>query len=421
MKFMFHGAGQEVGRSCIVLDNRYLLDAGLKITEHGNEYPTHFDPQHIEAAFISHAHLDHTGALPKLNHDGLRCPIFMTKMTRLTTAVLLEDSLHIELISHAHPGYAKKHIMNVLQHVKDIQYNKPKKISNDLTVTFLDAGHIPGSASILLNYKNKKILYTGDINHQTTQLLNGANYNPGKIDVMITESTYGDRTHPNRKESEQEFIELIQETLDNNGSALIPAFAVGRAQEIILLLMNHPEINCPIYLDGMARKITDLYTNNPRFVKDRTALQAAAKRIQHITSRTQRAKVLRENCIIVTTSGMVTGGPIMSYLKMMCMDSSHAILLTGYQAEGTNGRLLLQEGCVYVDGKKLRWEGQIEKFDFSAHAGQQELINAIQQIRPTNLIINHGDDVAIHTLAKKVKRFTKKIYLPEVGQFVNIN
>ncbi len=420
MQFTFHGAGREVGRSCIILDSAYLIDAGLKITEHGTEYPTYFNPKQIQKVFISHAHLDHTGSLPRFNHDGMVCPIYMTKMTRLITEILLQDSLHIDMIQHSHPGYGKKHIFNVLQHVQEIYYNKPKKINEEMTITFLDAGHIPGSASLLFEYKGKRVLYTGDINHGTTQLLNKANYNLNNIDILISEATYGDRSHPPRMETEQRFIEKIKETLENQGSILVPAFAVGRAQEILLLLADHPEITCPIYLDGMAMRVTDLFINNPQFVKNRTALQRAQKRVQYVTSRTQRKGVLKEQCIIVTTSGMVTGGPIMDYLKMMFFNQSHSILLTGYQGDGTNGRLLLQEKCVYVDGKKLMWYGQIGHFDFSAHAGQEQLIEAIRRIRPNNLILNHGDPVAVEAMAQEVRPLVKNIYLPVVGETVTI-
>ena len=419
MQFTFHGATQEVGRSCIEIDNKFLLDAGLKITDHGNAYPSHFDPRPIQAIFISHAHLDHTGALPLLNHDGLSCPIYLTKMTRLTSELLLDDSLHIELISHSHPGYGKKHILSVMQHYKDVVYNKVYNV-NGATFQFLDAGHIPGSASILLNYNGKKILYTGDINHMSTQLLKGSCYNVKNVDVMITESTYGDRGHPNRTESVERFLEVIKETLDNNGSVLIPAFAVGRAQELMMILANAKDITCPIYLDGMARKVTDIYLSNPSSVRDINALRYAQKRIQYINNRSLRKKVLRENCIILTTSGMVTGGPVMDYLKMMFNDPVHSILLTGYQGENTNGRLLLEEKCVFVDGKRLHWSGKIKQFDFSAHAGQEGLIAAIKLVKPKNLIINHGDPIAIQTLAGKLKNVVKSIHVPELNETVII-
>lgn len=419
MQLTVHGAGKEVGRSCLLIDNAFLLDAGLKITDRGNEYPTFFDVRQLQAVLISHAHLDHTGALPLFNHDGLNCPVFATAMTRLTTNILLEDSLHIELIRHTHPGYAEKNILNVLQHFKDVLYNKPFKINNDITVQFFDAGHIPGSASILVQYKGKRILYTGDINYQSSLLLNGACYNPGVVDVMITESTYGDRTHPNREESEQHFLTAIKETLENKGSVLIPSFAVGRAQELMLLL-SKAGFECPIYLDGMARKVTDLYLSAPSFVKDRVALQAAQKRVQYIFRDTDRKRALQEPSIIISPSGMVTGGPAMEYLKLMFFHPSHAILLTGYQGEGTNGRLLLEEKCVYVDGKKVRWEGRLEQFDFSAHAGQDLLVSAIQLIKPQMLILNHGDPISIDALALKLKKSVKRIIAPDVGETLTL-
>lgn len=411
MQIIFHGAGREVGRSCIELDNKFLFDAGLKITEHGTEFPSYFDINKIKAVFLSHAHLDHTGALPLFNHNGLQVPIFSTHITRLMTEVLLEDSFHIELITHTHPAYSEANIFTVLQHFRDVDYNKIYSIE-DAKVQYLDAGHIPGSASILCEYKGKRILYTGDINWLTTQLLEGAHYQLKNVDVMITESTYGDRKHPSREETEREFLKVVKEILTNEGSVLLPSFAVGRAQELMLLLAK-ADIECPIYLDGMAKKVTDLCVTNPMTVRNPAAMKQAQKRVRYITKESDRKRILNENCIIITTSGMVTGGPVMEYLKMMFFDEKHAILLTGYQGDGTNGRLLLQEKCAYVDGKKVRWTGRIEQFDFSAHAGQDQLVAAVQQIKPRHLIINHGDEIAVDTLAKLAKGYAKYIYAPK--------
>ncbi len=418
MEFIFHGAGKEVGRSCIALDNTFLFDAGLKITEHGTEYPTLFDHSKIQAVFLSHAHLDHTGALPLLNHEGLQCPMFATRMTKLLTEVLLRDSFHIELITHTHPAYHEANIFAVLKYFKDVIYKKQYEIANAF-FQFLDAGHIPGSASVLFQYKGKTILYSGDVNWQNTLLLNGAQYSLQNLDIMIIESTYGDRGHPDRKQTEQHFAKVIQETIEKQGSVLLPTFAVGRAQELMLLLAK-TKIDCPIYLDGMAKKVTDLCVTNPMFIKDASALRAAQKRVQYITSPAERKKVLGENCVIITTSGMVTGGPVMDYLKLMFFEPKHALLLTGYQADGTNGRLLLQEKTAYVDGKKVQWTGRIEQFDFSAHAGQNDLVGAVQRFKPKHLIINHGDEIAIQTLAEKVKPFIKKLYLPENDEVIEI-
>ncbi|MEK6868249.1 MAG: MBL fold metallo-hydrolase [Nanoarchaeota archaeon] len=419
MQFIFHGAGREVGRSCVEIDKTILLDAGLKITEHGTEYPSFFEPQKIQAVFLSHAHLDHTGSLPVLNHSGLTSPIYSTRMTRLMTEVLLDDSFHIELITHTHPGYGKENIFNVLQNFRDTEYETTVSVSKDLNAKFLDAGHIPGSASILLNYKKKNILYTGDINWQNSLLLAGAKYTVNNIDIMITEATYGDRNHPSRSETEQRFIATIKEILSKDGSVLLPAFAIGRAQELMLLL-TAAKIECPIYLDGMAKKVTDLCLSNPMFVRNAGALREAHKKIQYITSEIERKRILQEKCIIITTSGMVTGGPVMEYLKMMFFEPKHGILLSGYQGDGTNGRLLLQEKCAYVDGKKVKWTGRIEQFDFSAHAGQDDLIAAVKRIQPKALILNHGDEIAIETMQDKLKKYVKKIYAPKIDEVLEV-
>ncbi len=419
MEIVFHGAAGEVGRSCIEIDNSFLLDAGLKITEHGTEFPTYFDLQKIQAVFIGHAHLDHTGALPVFNHLGLKCPIYATRMTKLTTEVLLDDSFHIELITHSHPGYSKDNIFNVLQHFHDVDYDDPINISKDLQAQYLDAGHIPGSASVFLGYKKKKILYTGDINWKDTQLLHGAKYTV-EPDIMISESTYGDRLHPDRKETEERFIQAIKAVLDKGGSVLLPTFAVGRAQELIIMLKNS-SIQCPIYLDGMAKKITDICMTNSSFIKSQKELQEAQKRIQYITSENDRKHTLQEQCITITTSGMVTGGPVMEYLKMMFFEPKHGLFMSGYQGEGTNGRLLLQERCAYVDGKKVKWTGQIDQFDFSAHAGQDELLEAVKRMKPKVLILNHGDEVALHAFADKIKRFVPKVIVAKLDEKIIVN
>src|SRR3989338_3220831 len=303
MQFIFHGAGREVGRSCIEIDNTYLLDAGLKITEHGTEFPSSFGPEKIKAVFLSHAHLDHTGALPVLNHAGLNCPVYTTRVTKLTTEVLLEDSFHIELITHSHPGYSKGNIENVLQNFRDVEYNKIYTLNKDTTVQFLDAGHIPGSASILLTYKKKRILYTGDINWQSTLLLNAASYKLNDIDIMITETTYGDRNHPDRRQTEETFLKVIKEVLAKDGSILLPSFAIGRAQEMMLLL-GKENLDCSMYLDGMARKATDLYMSNPMFIRSAAALQKAKQKVHYITSDFERKKVLNEKAIIIITFRM---------------------------------------------------------------------------------------------------------------------
>jgi len=271
MKLTFHGAAQEVGRSCIEVETerstRILLDAGLKLTTDLNEFPVGMtNLSEIDAVLLSHAHLDHTGALPLLDHQGLYCPVYSTAMTKKLTKLLLEDAYKIGKLKHEQLGYFEEDIQKILNCVKRIKQRESGKIL-DVNFTFYSAGHIPGSSSILVHADEKTLLYTGDINLAESQLMNGADISFGKVDVLITESTYGDREHPPRKKVEKEFLDKVSETIGKGGSVLIPCFAVGRAQEIMLLL-SELNLRVPIYLDGMAKKVTRLILQEPQSIKD---------------------------------------------------------------------------------------------------------------------------------------------------------
>ena len=292
MKIQFLGSAKEVGRSCILVNDWILLDAGLMIGKEKAEYPEDFSEKDIKAVFLTHAHLDHTGALPLLNHLGLRCVIYATKMTRAITKILLKDSIHIEELKGNHPAYTEENINNILSYFTYTNYNRDYEEKGvSLKYKFLDAGHIPGSASVLIDFEDKsgqrkKILYTGDINAIDSNLLNGLNYHKKNselknVDVLICESTYGGRDHPPRSEQEKEFLSTIQRTIDKGGSVLIPAFAVGRSQEIIMMLAKR-NFKVPVYLDGMGKKVTDLFIKEHKFLKDGKLFQKAVEKVEFV-------------------------------------------------------------------------------------------------------------------------------------------
>ncbi len=396
MKIKFFGAAKEVGRSCVVIESnneKYMLDCGLKFGKYGNEYPLKFDVTKIDATFISHAHLDHTGALPLFNSQGLNCPIFTTAETKEITRILLKDSLHIEMLNGTYPHYDEEHIYHVLGAMRRVNYKETSSFSN-IEYTFYDAGHIPGSASILLTVEGKNILYTGDIQTNESELLPPADTNyDKKVDILICESTYGIREHVPRQNEESKFIKEIENALLDGGSAIIPAFGVGRAQEIILLL-DKLNIKVPIYLDGMAKKVTNLFLQKPQFLKDANHLKKVLRKIKYVQGKHMRERLIRENSVIISTSGMVTGGPVMFYLDKFKNDKKTVILLTGYQAEGTNGRTLLSKGMVKIDDKPTKIKCKVRQFDFSAHSGLKGLKNLILKINPKVLLLNHGDQTS---------------------------
>lgn len=397
-----HGAGGEVGRSCIEINHaekRILFDAGLKIDQDDIVLPSL--PENlatVDAVFLSHAHLDHSGALPYFNANGLQSPIYANRMTKVISKMLLKDSWKIDMINNRDPSYKKTNITQALGLIKEVNYDV-EYTKKELTFTYYDAGHIPGSASILLKLGDKKILYTGDINTQDTELLKGADFYTDlpAIDLMITESTYGDRIHPDRQKEIDRFLSTIHETIEKGGKVIIPTFAVGRAQEILLLLRDQ-QLDVPVYLDGMAVKITNHYLQLMTYIKDFHALDQAAQHTHFIQKNPQRREALTNRGIFITTSGMMDGGPVIEYLKKYYDDTTTAILLTGYQVETSNGARLLREGKVMLDGKEYSVRCHVDKFDFSAHIGKKALEQMITTIKPKHLMLVHGDPDALLNL-----------------------
>lgn len=421
MKIKFFGSGNEVGRSCILLNLKnktFLLDAGIKLG-HGVEYPIGPDEKllkEIDSVFISHAHLDHTGALPHFNMQGLNCPILGTFGTRDLTLLLLKDAYKISLHDKKET-YTEDNVRNVMN-LFQIKNLKTKYEFEGISYEFFDAGHIPGSASIVFEADHKRILYTGDINTTETRLLNPANTNYGHIDVMICESTYGNKNHEDRVETEKEFISEIKQTT-KHGSVLIPAFAVGRAQEIALILGDF-EFDVPVFLDGMAHTATDFILKNPSTLKDAEALRRALRRVTPIDNFHDRKEAEKDQAIIITTSGMLNGGPVMEYLRNTLNKRENAILLTGYQAEETNGRLLMMQHKVDLDGLLREVKCKSNQFDFSAHSGMNELQDLIRKVHPKKLILNHGDDLPINALAEFARSIGIEVFTPKNGDEINI-
>ncbi|MFC1752406.1 MBL fold metallo-hydrolase [Thermoproteota archaeon] len=430
MDLKFHGGAKEVGRSCIEVitgaKNRYILDAGIKLSEHGTEYPTAVsEPENIKAAFISHAHLDHTGYLPALDNQGMKCPIFCTPATKATSRMLLRDAFKIGRLKHEHLGYQEQNIAKTMDWMRKIRVHEKGSVS-DVNFELMSAGHIPGSVSVLLETKErekKRLFYTGDINTTDTRLLKKAEISYrdiGEIDMLITEATYGNRDHPNREKQEKEFIDSVTSTVDNGGSVIIPVFAEGRAQEI-LLLMNRAKIaGVPIYLDGMSREATRIILQFPKSTRDSKKLNSAFRKVKQVKGRIQRNKIVQDQGIFITTSGMLTGGPVITYLDALCQDKHNSILLTGYQADHTNGRMLLEQGIVFIDGWKTKVNSYVKHFDFSAHSGRIQLKEMIKKINPHSIAIQHGDSKACASLAEWADVMGFKAHVPDINERIRV-
>ncbi|MBN2052029.1 MBL fold metallo-hydrolase [Candidatus Woesearchaeota archaeon] len=425
MKLIFHGAAREVGRSCIEIQtqgDRYLLDAGIKFKEGGFEYPEKvINVPDIDGLIISHAHLDHSGALPLFEHYNIICPVFCTRLTYELTKILLKDSYKIERIRNLHPAYGKVDLKKVDKSMRlvkyDTEYNHRK-----MKFMLRNAGHVPGSSMILLEAEGKKILYTGDIKLKTTEVVKGAFTDYSDIDVLIIESTYGNRDLPDRQETRKRFLDKVEETVKKGGSALIPVFSLGRAQDVLVML-HEKKFNVPIYMDGMCKKITNkLIGSNDPYVNNKEILEEMYdKRVERIGSERHRKRAMQRQGIFVVTSGMLQGGPVLAYLKYMWHESKNAILLTGYQCKRTNGRHLLEEGFIYIDGWRTEVKCFVDKFDFSGHADKNDLMEIIRRVNPKKIIFQHGDEEAVDEMKKWAEQQGKWIvYAPAIGDEIEI-
>lgn len=426
MKFIFHGGAQQVGRSCIELEtqgDRYLLDCGVRFLDDGFEYPQKvFEVKEIDGVLISHAHLDHTGALPFFEHHNMLCPIFMTSQTKALTKILLKDSFEISRIKEMHPAYTKVDLKKVQKAIRTVRMDKRYHFRK-LYFTYYNAGHIPGSASILIEAEDKRVLYTGDYNVRSSNLMQGADANAyGPVDVLITEATYGARELPQRDTLGEEFLDRIEATIKQGGRVLIPVFAVGRAQDVLIALAKR-KWPVPIYFDGMAKQVTRKVLTNPStYIRNKDILQRMYfEVVQYVSSQNMRNEVATKPGIFVTTSGMVQGGPAIHYLKHMWHDEKSAVLLTGYQVKNTNGWLLQEKGEVYIKGWRTKVKCFVKRFDFSGHLDKHNLHEYIKTVNPTFIIIQHGNEESIAELALWAKKNTKaRVYTPAVGDEIVI-
>jgi putative mRNA 3-end processing factor len=406
MELQFLGGASEIGSLGMLVrdEGRTLLfDYGMTPTD-PPQYPRPA-PLHLDAAFLSHAHLDHSGMTPLLSRIP-RTHVVATPVTAAVTDLLAKDSLKVAKME----GYLEPYTPDDIRSLQGRFETLPLRGTfrkQGLEVELHPAGHIPG-ATMYLYRGAKDVLFTGDISGLPSRLVGAAH--PAECDVLAVESTYAGREHPDRKLTEERLRQRIDETLEDGGRALIPAFAVGRAQEVILALARH---GYEIWLDGMARKVNDIYRSAPESLRDARRFQNALEGIHIVEHPGQRRHALREADVIVTTGGMLDGGPVLFYLGEMYRDPHHAIFLTGYQVEGSNGRQLVEQGTVTIDGVTIRPACAVESFDFSSHAGHTELVEFARSTRAKEIILMHGD--RREDLARSLREFAE-VRTPENGE-----
>jgi metallo-beta-lactamase family protein len=445
MKIQFLGAAHEVTGSCTLLEacgKRILVDCGM---EQGKDLyenvPLPCAPGEIDALLLTHAHIDHSGRIPALTAGGFSGPIYATGATKKLCAVMLQDSAHIQEFEAEWrnrkakrsgnpeyvPMYTVTDALNAMRQFVACGRNEEITVAPGITARFYDAGHLLGSASILVtmteNGETKSVLFSGDLGNHTRPLIRNADQ-PEGADFVVIESTYGDREHGPRPDYAAQLTKILQETFDRGGNVVIPAFAVGRTQELLYLLRQmkadnaiHGHPNFPVYIDSpLAIETTEIYSRDMTEYYDEETMALVNAGINpikfpglRVSVTSDQSKAINEDPspkVIISASGMCEAGRIRHHLKHNLWRAENTILFVGYQAEGSLGRILMdgvQE--VRLFGETIQVAARIATIaGISGHADRALMLNWLAGMtkKPIQVFTNHGEDTVCDEFARTI-------------------
>ncbi|HXZ91130.1 MAG TPA: MBL fold metallo-hydrolase [Candidatus Dormibacteraeota bacterium] len=367
--------------------SQILMDYGVMIN-HEVGFPVHVSPRELDAVVLTHAHLDHSGLIPLFYVQSPKLPLYGVEPTFKLTSVLVRDMIKL---SGYYLPYEYIDLETMLNHTVPVEYRSQFSIG-DCKVTLVNAGHIPGSAQILVENDGKRALYTGDFNLVPTHLVSGADREYDNLDALVIESTYAAQDHPDRAESEREFVLACKEVVEGGGTVLVPAFGVGRSQEIICMLADH-NFTHPVFVDGMALDAIRTLEEFPNALKDEQLFRRAMREAEQIRNWHDRRRAARTPGVIVSPAGMLKGGASVFYMESIALKEGNGIFLVSYQVEGSPGRILLDEGQFILHGKARKVKARVEKFDFSSHGGKTQLHETLKQVdKRTRVFVIHGEE-----------------------------
>jgi putative mRNA 3-end processing factor len=396
----FLGGTQEVGRIAITVKTektQVLLDYGVMLN-HEPGFPMHVPPKDVDAIILTHSHLDHSGAVPVFYiHE--KKPLYTNKLNLELTQILISDFIHL---SSYYLPYEYLELRSMMRSNKHLDFGVEEKIG-DIKFRLFDSGHIPGGAQILVEAGGKRILYTGDFNTVDTRLLEGAKMQYGDLDSVIIESTYADEDHTERLELEKRFVAEVTDVVERGGTVLVPAFGVGRSQEIACVLAAH-HFEYPLTMDGMAREASTAMMNYKEFLRDPKLFTDAIHSVDWVEGWRDRRKALKTPGVIISPAGMLKGGPAVFYTSKIGKKADNAIFLVSYQIPGTPGRELLDKGICVMDGKMRKVKARVQHFDFSSHCGASQLKEAVKKLggKPKIYVV-HGAEGNCELFAKWVR------------------
>jgi hypothetical protein len=417
------GGVKQVGRSCFIVvtpESKVMLDCGINPGEMSglDAYPRldwlNFDFDDLDAVVISHAHIDHQGFLPTLFKYGYKGPVYCTEPTLPLMTLLQNDSVKIADSNGTYLPFSVRDVNEVIKYCITLPYGKPTDISPDITITLNNAGHIMGSATVHLNISGAhNILYSGDYKYARTQLLDSAVSMYPRVETLITESTYGNSTDimPDQQLVYRTFTESINKTLTEGGKVLIPVPAVGRAQEIMLVMAKEMHdgrlIESPIYIEGMISEASAIHMSYAHYLGSdvrRSVSQGINPFLSEyftVISGGKRDEVLNDESpvIVMATSGMLEGGPSVEYFKQLAPNPKNKIMFVSYQINGTLGRRVLDGAMSEVSMmdktgkvKVVPVRCQTQKIDgFSGHSDFNQILSFVARVKPKRVLVNHGE------------------------------
>ena len=455
MKITFLGGGDEVGASCSLIEiagKLILVDAGIRISprsSRGIQNSQLPDLQPISAAggpdfiLVTHAHTDHTGALPLILEQYPHAPVIATQATQALTRVLQLDAQRIMKTRQEQEGelplFDEISVQRLMDAFQTIEFSKPLKLDEGLQVTYYTAGHIAGAALLVFESREGTLVISGDISKSEQRTVKSVAVPPIKADALILESTYGGRLHANRVSEEKRLMQTLRRVTKRGGKVLIPAFALGRAQEVIQIILAHrDQLTASVYVDGMVRTVCDAYSTFSDILpppclrmagEDHLFFRANIRPIRSYQHR-QEIAMSAQPLVVVASSGMLTGGASVVYARHFASDERNAILMTGYQDEEAPGRFLQrmmkerQAGetpTLKIDNATVKVRCQIDTYSLSAHADEMELLSFAEALKADDIMLVHGDPGARHSLATALRQRGKSVSTPRIGQSKILN
>jgi hypothetical protein len=451
------GGFSQVGRSCMLLstpESKILVDCGINP---GAKHPMDSFPRldflditldELDAIVIGHAHLDHTGFLPALCKFGYKGPIYCTEPTLPMMNLIQLDAIKVAAAQGRTPIYSERDVKQIMKQAITLPYGTVTDISPDIKLVLANAGHILGSALCHFHIGNgdHNFVYSGDIKFGKSILFEAASWNFPRVETLLIESTYGAKEdiQPTRQEVESAFINAVNNTLADGGKVLIPIPAVGRAQEIMMVIDHYMKsgemVEAPVFTEGMISEASAIHEAYPEYLARELKQKILetddnpfdSEYFTNIEHADTREEPMRDNspCIILATSGMLEGGPVLEYFKNIAPDKKNKVLFVSYQVNGTMGRRVL-DGSKQVTmlGKEGKVEVvtincSVEKLDgFSGHSDYNQLMSFVQRLRPKlrRVLVNHGERRKSENLAMNIRRmFRVPAHYPQVQEAIKL-